>query len=86
LGYFSHRRGCLMVLMGGQAEGQACTDPGVRTPIVRRKEYLFYALYSLIFILQTMFLHMKTYLVCIAINPSYFINIILSILYLNWII
>jgi hypothetical protein len=56
LGYFSHRRGCLLVLIWGQAEGQACTDPGVRTPIVRRKKYLFYALYSLIFILQTMFL------------------------------
>ena len=23
----------LMVLMGGQAEGLACTDPGMRTPI-----------------------------------------------------
>ena len=53
LGYFSHRRGCLLVLMGGQAEGQACADPGVRTPIERRRKRFCYASYSLIIILQT---------------------------------
>ena len=89
LGYFSHRRGCLLVLMGGQAEGQACADPGVRTPIERRKKdffmhrilwLLFYKLLYAVIVYAYPFWHLKTYLLCIAIDPSHFINIILSFL------
>ena len=69
-------------------EGQACADPGVRTPIERRKKdffmhrilwLLFYKLLYAVIVYAYPFWHLKTYLLCIAINPSHFINIILSI-------
>ena len=38
---------CQLMSMGGQAEGLACADPGVRTPIGMSGNYIGYSLFQL---------------------------------------
>ena len=91
LGLLFSQKGLSAGVNGGPSGGSSMHGPGSEDPYCKKKKIfvlciVFFDFYFTNYVSVDSFLHMKTYLVCIAINPSYFINIILSILYLNWII